>query len=254
MNQVSALLDRIRIVLCGTTHPGNIGAAARAMKTMGLRRLVLVDPQAFPAAEATARASGADELLTTAQVVSTVDQALAGVHYTLGTSARLRHIPLPVLAPRDAAATVAERPDDTQVAILFGRERTGLTNDEINHCQALLHIPTDDSFSSLNLGAAVQLVCYELRLAWLAGQDRPQVPADDARLPADGVRMAGFFAHLEQALLDIRFLTPGQSDAMLQRLRRLFHRAEPDDTEINILRGILSRAQQAARGSHDREG
>ncbi|MEM9305560.1 MAG: RNA methyltransferase [Pseudomonadota bacterium] len=241
------MLDRVRIVLCETTHPGNIGAAARAMLTMGLTRLTLVAPRHFPDPEATARASGADRILEDAQVVPTLRDALDGAHYAVGTAARTRSIPMPQFTPRDGIERVAAEAGRGDVAIVFGTERSGLSNDEADACQALITIPTDPDFSSLNLGSAVQLICYELRMA-LA--DTALEPAAPVPLP-DLRALESFFDHLEEALFDIRFLVPGQSSTMMTRLRRLVHRATPTLTELDILRGILSRAQLSARGRPD---
>ncbi len=245
------MLDRIRFVLIGTSHPGNIGAAARAMKTMGLARLTLVAPEAFPHADATARASGADDVLANADVVGTLSEALAGIPYAVGTSARLRAIPLPHYGPRELAERIAapdEHPEVSgEVAIVFGRERIGLTNDEIDTCQGLLQIDSEPSFSSLNLGAAVQIVAYELRCAAMAGAAAVPAETSDMEERPDMPALESFFEHLERALYAIRFLTPGQAETMLKRLRRLVHRAAPSRTELNILRGILSRTEQTAR-------
>ena len=238
------MLDRIRIVLCETSHPGNIGAVARAMKTMGLGRLVLVNPKDYPSAEATARASGADDVLAAAEVVSDLEDALTGVGYAVGTSARLRRIPMPQLDPRESAERVMTEAASQDVAVLFGRERSGLSNAEIDRCHALVNIPANPDYQSLNLGAAAQVICYELRMAMLAGTSATK--PDNGHEPATGEHLESFFGHLETALLDIGFLDPKQSESMLRRLRRLFQRARPDDTEVHILRGILSRAQAAA--------
>lgn len=240
------MLDQIRIVLCETTHPGNIGAAARAMKTMGLEHLVLVAPKDYPSAEATARASGADDLLARARVVGRLEEALTGVGFAVGTSARLRRIPMPQLAPREAARRAVAEAAAQPVAVLFGRERSGLTNDEIDRCHALVNIPANPDYGSLNLGAAVQVLSYELRLAALAG-DGSGTEQGSRHRPATAEQLERFFEHLKETLLEIGFLDPRQSESMQRRLRRLFQRARPDDTEIHILRGILSRAQQAVR-------
>ncbi|MDX1571655.1 MAG: RNA methyltransferase [Xanthomonadales bacterium] len=241
------MLERIRIVLCETSHPGNIGAVARAMKTMGLGRLVLVNPKDYPSADATARASGADDVLATAEVVSNLDAALAGVSYAVGTSARLRRIPMPQLDPRESARQLVAEAATQEVAVLFGRERSGLSNAEIDRCHALVNIPANPDYQSLNLGAAAQVICYELRMAMLAATATSGTEEAVAHQPATGEHLESFFGHLEAALLEIGFLDPKQSQSMLRRLRRLFQRARPDDTEIHILRGILSRAQAAAR-------
>jgi TrmH family RNA methyltransferase len=240
---VADALDRLRIVLIGTTHPGNIGATARAMKVMGLGRLHLVRPKAFPHADATARASGADDVLQRAQVHERLDSALEGCSLVLGTSARLRSLSMPQLDLRKAAEVALEEPHEQHVAVLFGRERHGLTNAQIQRCHHLVHIETNPDYGSLNIAQAVQLVAYELRMAAL---DLPGVelpPTDWA--PVDAGQMERFYEHLEQVLLDIGFLNPRQPRKLMMRLRRLYNRARPDQNEINILRGILSATQRA---------
>jgi tRNA (cytidine32/uridine32-2'-O)-methyltransferase len=241
------MMDNVRIVLVNTTHPGNIGAAARAMKTMGLRRLYLVNPAQFPSAEATARASGADDLLAEATVCRSVTEAIAGCTLVMGTSARQRSLAWPELSVTDAAARAAREPEGHQVALLFGRERYGLTNDELKTCHYLVYIPTHEAYASLNLAQAVQVAAYELsRHADLTRESPEHHPA-----PAD--RMEGFDDHREDTLRELGFLDE-QSDRLMLRLRRWFNRARPDDDEINILRGILSDTQKAVRGKLEGSG
>ena len=169
------MLQNIRVVLVNTSHPGNIGGVARAMKNMGLTRLVLVEPRVFPHHEADARASGANDLLENAQVVATLEDALVGCNLVLGTSARDRRIPWPLLDPRECGQKVVEEAGQgAEIALVFGREDSGLTNDELQRCHFHVHIPSDPEFSSLNLGAAVQVLSYEIRMAWLAA---PEVAA-----------------------------------------------------------------------------
>jgi tRNA (cytidine32/uridine32-2'-O)-methyltransferase len=236
-------LAGIRIVLINTTHPGNIGAAARAMKVMGLASLHLVTPKVFPNAEATAMASGADDLLQTARVHESLDSALAGCSLVLGTSARLRSLPMPMLDVRRASEQALGESVSREVAILFGRERYGLTNEEMQRCQFLVNIPSNPAYSSLNLAQAVQIIGYELRVAATGGAGLFVPPSDWE--PVDDSQMEGLFQHLEQTLLDIRFLNPKQPRRLMMRLRRLFNRARPDQNEINILRGILKASQEA---------
>lgn len=231
-------------MLINTTHPGNIGATARAMKVMGLSQLHLVTPKAFPHADATARASGADDLLHQARVHQSLEDALAGCSLVLGTSARLRSLPMPQMDVRRAAESALREPGSGDVAILFGREAYGLTNEEMQRCQFLVHIRTDPEFGSLNIAQAVQVVSYELRMAALGGAGEALPPADWE--PVDVRQMELFYEHLEQALLDIRFLNPDQPKRLMMRLRRLFNRARPDQNEMNILRGILAAAQRSA--------
>jgi tRNA (cytidine32/uridine32-2'-O)-methyltransferase len=234
------MLNNIRIVLVETSHPGNIGAAARAMKNMRLSQLDLVAPQHYPSAEATSRASGADDLLAQARVHSHLDQALEGCRLVVGTSARPRTVSWPVLAPHEAAQRLVEEAGQGDVALLFGREKSGLSNSELDRCNYLVHIPTNPEYSSLNLGAAVQVLSYELQLAALGGRLPTQ---EEPRDLATAEMMQGFHEHLTQALGDVGFTDPEQSEKLLRRLRRLFHRASPDKDEINILRGILSAMQ-----------
>ena len=238
-----ASLRRVRVVLINTTHPGNIGATARAMKVMGLDNLHLVTPKMFPNADATAMASGADDLLQHAVVHDSLESAIEGCGMVLGTSARLRSLPMPQMDARAAAVQAIAETQLHDVALLFGRERYGLTNEEMQCCNALVHIPSNPEYSSLNIAQAVQVLTYELRMAAIGGGGAVELPDWQ---PVDGAQMERFFVHLEQALLDIRFLNPAQPRRLMMRLRRLFNRARPDQNEINILRGILTAAQAAA--------
>jgi TrmH family RNA methyltransferase len=251
---VAARLARIRIVLINTTHPGNIGAAARAMKVMGLDSLHLVTPKVYPHADATARASGADDLLQTARVHDSLDAALRGCALVLGTSARLRSLPMPMLDARRAAGQALVEANceggGHDVAILFGRERYGLTNEEMKRCQFLVNIPSNPEYSSLNIGQAVQILAYELRISAQGFADISVDPPDWT--PVDDEQMERLFEHLERTLLDIRFLNPRQPKRLMARLRRLFNRARPDQNEINILRGIFKATQDAAAGDPNR--
>ena len=231
--------SNVRIVMVQTTHPGNIGAAARAMKNMGLDQLVLVRPGDFPSEEASARASGADDILRHAVVVDSLAEALADCRVVIGASARLRTVAWPQLSPREAAALAQAELHVSPVAVVFGRESSGLSNEELDLCTHLVHIPTNPDFSSLNVAMAVQVLSYELMLARGAAQP----PVDTPKPVASNAQMEGFFAHLEQALDDIGFADERRSQKLMRRLRRLFHRAAPDEDEVNILRGILSAAQ-----------
>ncbi|MDX1654740.1 MAG: tRNA (cytosine(32)/uridine(32)-2'-O)-methyltransferase TrmJ [Candidatus Competibacteraceae bacterium] len=233
--------DHIRVVLVETSHPGNIGAAARAMKTMGLSKLVLVAPKQFPSAEATAMASGADDLLGRARVVGDLDQALAGCGLVVGTTARSRTIAVPQLHPRAAMAEVLAVGRDTPVALVFGRERTGLTNPELDRCQIRVQIPANPDYSSLNLAAAVQVLAYELRMGATLLEE---THISTSRYPpASYEEQEHFYAHLERVLLAIGFLDPDNPRLLMRRLRKLFGRARLDRNEVNILRGILSLVQ-----------
>lgn len=247
--EAAGALARIRIVLINTTHPGNIGATARAMKVMGLSALHLVNPKQHPSAEASARASGAADLLHRAVVHEELEGALAGCVLVLGTSARLRSLSMPQLDVRRAAPLALAEGRSGEVAVLFGREAFGLTNEEMQRCHHLVHIDTNPEFGSLNIAQAVQVVAYELRMAALGGDGLERPPEDWE--PVDAVQMEHFYRHLEQTLLDIRFLNPEQPKRLMMRLRRLFNRARPDQNEINILRGILTAAQRHAGGDED---
>ncbi len=245
---LDARLENIRIVLINTTHPGNIGATARAMKVMGLGKLHLVSPKIYPSADATARASGADDILQNARVHESIETALAGCGLILGTSARLRSLPMPMLDAHAAARQAIAEADGHEIAILFGRERHGLTNDEMQRCNFLVNIPTNPEYGSLNISQAVQIIAYELRISAMiaaGGEVGVALPPADWQ-PVDGAQMELLFEHLEQTLLDLGFLNPDQPKKLMMRLRRLFNRARPDQNEMNILRGILRAAQDAA--------
>ena len=240
-----AMLSDIHIVLVETTHPGNIGAVARAMKAMGLGSLRLVKPRCFPSAEATARASGADDLLARARVLSSLEEALADCQLVVGTSNRQRTIDLPLLDPRQMAENLAARPLPAAVAILFGPEHSGLSNAQLDRCHWQVAIPTAKDFASLNLAAAVQVVAYELRMA-------AAVPAPSSRpshAPVSMAEMERFYHHLETVLVEIGFLDPANPKQLMRRLRRLYNRVQPDANEINILRGILTAVQRSGATS-----
>ncbi len=231
--------NRIRIVLVETSHPGNIGAAARAMKTMGLGRLLLVNPAEYPHPDATALASSAGDVLEGAQVVPDLDTALEGCVLVAGTSARRRGIGPPELMPRECAARLTAAAAERDVALVFGRERTGLTNEELDRCHLLVTIPANPEYASLNLAAAVQVLAYELLLA------RGTTPtAAESEVPlATADELERLYQHLEQAALETGFLDPENPKHLMRRLRRLFNRAQPDQNELNILRGLLTALQ-----------
>jgi tRNA/rRNA methyltransferase len=229
------MFDNIRVVLSHTTHPGNIGAAARAMKTMGLRRLYLVNPRHFPDPQADAMAAGADDVLRDAVVCGSVDDALRGVVFTVAMTARLRDISIEVKAPREAMPVLLQQAAQQPVALLFGTEMSGLTNEEMGKAQLLVNIPANPDFSSLNLAAAVQVMAYELSVA----AQNPVPGAPEIR-PALHEQVEGFFAHLEKTLFEIGFFTTQNPARLMQRLRRLYARARLETEEVNILRGILS--------------
>ncbi len=229
-----APLDRVRFVLVETSHTGNLGAVARAMKTMGLHQLHLVRPKQPPDAQAIARAAGADDLLAAARIHENLTQALAGCRLVIGSSARRRTLDWPLLEPSDCAQMLMKEAQAGEVALVFGRESTGLTNRELQSCQYLAWIPTAPDFRSLNLAAAAQVFAYEIRRA--ASQCLPPAPS---HVPAPAEQVAGLHAHLMNTLITIGFVHPQQSKTLAGRLYRFLHRARPDPTEINILRGIL---------------
>lgn len=242
-------LDNIRFVLVGTTHPGNIGAAARAMKTMGISNLHLVSPKTFPSAEATTRASGADDVLHKAVVHDSLESALSGCHYAFGMSARLRHLHVPVINPRQAVEQLEKFDDDTQIAIVFGREHSGLSNEELDRCQFLVNIPANPEYSSLNLAAAVQVVAYELRMSFKPvidfgriGEQREAITADD---------LSHLYDHFERSLTAVGFLDPENPRNLMRRIKRLFNRADLDRNELHIMHGILRAAETKARDTNE---
>lgn len=241
--------DRLRIILVGTQHPGNIGSAARAMKTMGLSRLVLVAPGRAPDAESYALAAGADDVLAAAVTCETLAEAVADCRLVLGCTARSRRIALDELEPRVAGVrAVAEATDGAEVALVFGRERTGLSNDEYELCHAAVHIPANPGYSSLNLAMAVQVLSYEVRLAALAALPAPVAAGDERREPpASHAEMESFFAQLAETLDAIDFHKGRAPESAMRKLRRLFLRARPDAREVRILRGVLADAQRMAR-------
>lgn len=243
------MFENIRIVLVETSHPGNIGAAARAMKTMGLTRLVLVRPRQYPSAECTARASGADDILAAARVCNDMNEALDGCRFVIGTSARLRSLRWEQMDPREAGGRVYAEAGSGEVAVVFGRERSGLTNEEMDLCHALLHIPTNPDYQSLNLAMAVQVVAYELRMArdealkdgdLTAGSVAAVDNGADSDDIADFSEIEGFYGHLEQTMIKIGFLDPEAPRLFMRRMRRLFGRTRLHRDEVHILRGILS--------------
>ena len=227
-----------RIVLVRPTHSGNIGAAARAMATMGMGELVLVQPHAPIDDQARALAANALDILTTASSVEQLDDAIADCKLVCGTSARARRIDWPTIAPRRCGSLVVEATQRGHVAILFGPERTGLTNAEMDRCQHLVRIPTASTYSSLNVASAVQILTYEIWMAMSGSEGK--LDADDQAEAVDQEQMHRFYDHLEQLLVAVEFLDPDNPRLLMRRLRRLFNRAQPDQNEMNILRGILT--------------
>lgn len=249
-------LARIRFVLVETSLTANQGAVARAMKTMGLEQLALVNPRRAPDAKALARAAGADDILEHAHIHDSLAVALGDCRLVIGASARCRSIAWPMLSPAEAARQLLHEAAHGPVALVLGRESSGLSNDELAHCHYLTQIPANPAFSSLNLAAAAQVFAYEIRQAWLAATladidpGAASVATQDAPEFASAEDMAGFFEHLRETLIRVGFAKPEQSHKLLRRLRRLFNRARPERTELNILRGMLKalgRGADAAR-------
>jgi TrmH family RNA methyltransferase len=240
------LLASIRIVLTRTSHPGNIGAAARAMKTMGLSQLILVEPAVFPNSQADAMAAGSTDLLAQAKVCATLAEALADTTLALGVSARRRDIVSEVLTPPEASLRLLTEAQAGPVALVFGNETSGLSNEELSLCQGLVTIPANPEYSSLNLAAAVQVLSYEIRQAWLGHASWPQPEIDTAT----GDEVEKFYGHLETALAELDFLNPGSPGKLMLKLRRLFARTRLAKEEVNILRGILTAAQEAQQAAN----
>ena len=236
------IFDNIRVILSHTTHPGNIGAAARAMKTMGLRNLYLINPRYFPDEQATAMAAGADDVLQNAVVCRSISEAMQGVVFSVAMTARLRDISIEVKTPREAMPELLQHAAQHPVALLFGTEMSGLTNEEMGKAQVLVNIPATPEFSSLNLAAAVQVMAYELSVA--ASHLLPQTAGFASNVtkahPAPHEQLEGLYAHLEKTLFEIGFFTTQNPARLMQRLRRLYARARLEEEEVNMLRGILS--------------
>lgn len=237
-----AILDRVRIVLLETTHPGNIGGVARAMKTMGLSRLYLVAPRSFPSAEATTRATGAVDVLDRAVVCDGLDTALADCALVVGATARPRKVAWSTLEPRECGHQLAAAATENDVALVCGRERSGLSNDEVERCHHLVTIPTNPDFGSLNLAAAVQVLAYEIAMA-----ARGPVSAAHREPPAAAEDLRQFYAHLQAVLEEIEFTRAPRTRSVMRKLARLFNRAEPLANEVAMLRGILTAVETAVR-------
>lgn len=237
------MLDQIRIVLSHTSHPGNIGSVARAMKTMGLGQLYLVNPVSFPHQKADELASNAIDVLQNAVVCSTLEEAVGDCHLVVGTSTRVRSIPWPLSSPREMAEKIASGPGEAKIAIIFGRENSGMTNDELQRCHQHINIPANPVYSSLNLAAAVQIIAYECRIASLNEVVREEW--DNRYATAD--EMENLFNHLQAVLVEVNFLKESTPRKLMTRLRRLFLRAKPDEMEVSILRGVLTAIQQSKK-------
>ena len=232
--------ENIRFVLMGTTHSGNIGAAARAMKTMGITDLALVKPEDFPSAQATSRASGADDLLFNADVCQTVDQAIKDSKLVIGTTARKRHLDIPVIDAREAASMLVKESQSHQVSLIFGKERYGMTNEEVERCHYLVRLPTVESFSSLNLASAVQVLSYECRMAAMQNTHKPEaLELDDGRVNAEV--MEGFYQHYFNVMEKALYLRKEGHESLKTKIRLLYNRSRLKRHEIDILRGFLSK-------------
>ena len=254
------MFDQVKIILINTTHPGNIGAVARAMKNMGFKHLCLVSPKIFPSEEANARAAGAEDILATAQVVATIDEGLADCHWALGLSARTRKIALPMLMVRSAAEKVANRLLETpalKVAWVFGREQSGLLNAELAKCHYQINIPANPDYSSLNLAQAVQIVSYELKMAILNLKVPIIIENDSNCLESEGTskeesgdslatiaEVESFYKHLQETLVHIHFLDLKSPGYLMRHLRRLYAKSQLTKTELNILHGILTATEK----------
>ncbi|MGC1182595.1 tRNA (cytosine(32)/uridine(32)-2'-O)-methyltransferase TrmJ [Legionella sp.] len=241
----------IRIILVATSHPGNIGSAARAMKTMGLSSLYLVNPKSFPDYKAKEMAAGADDLLESAMVTETLDEALLGCQLILATSARPRGLFLPGLVPAASAELISKQMESTQIAIVFGRERTGLTNEELLKCHYHIHIPSNPEYSSLNLAQAVQIVAYELRMKLLTPKAEVALRREEY---ATAEEIEQFFEHLKLVFIEIKFLREANPRRLMQRVRRLFNRVNLEKMEVSILRGMLSQVQKSLEWARKRGG
>lgn len=236
------MLTNIKIILVETSHSGNIGGVARAMKNMSFSQLRLVKPKNFPSADATARASGADDVLANAEIYDELTAAISDCQLVIGCSARPRTISWPELTAREAAQKCVVESQENNIALVFGRENSGLKNHELDLCQYLLRIPCNSVYSSLNLAAAVQVVCYELFVA--KGEKHEHTVGDKDKRPlATAEQMELFYQHLQQTLADIGFLHPDKSRSMMRRLRRIYNRTQLDNKEVDILRGILRFSQ-----------
>lgn len=238
------ILQHIRMVMVNTTHPGNIGAAARAMKNMGLSRLYLVEPKEFPAEKAVWRAAGALDVLEKTVVVSTLEEAIADCGLVIGTSARGRRIPWPMLTPRECGERAITEAGQHEVAVVFGREDRGLTNEELQKCNFHVTIPSNPEYGVLNVAAALQVICYEIRMSWIEAVEGKAPHFDEWDVPpASQQQMEHYFRHLEETLAQLDFLDPDNPRQTITRIRRLYNRLRLDEMELAILRGMLTSMQ-----------
>ncbi len=240
-------LDPIRIIMLRTWHPGNIGSALRAMKTMGRTRLILVNPQQWPHEDAETMAAGAADMIDQVQVVGSLEEAIAGCRLVIGTSARNRSFSWPMLNSRGCGEKLVQEAQSGDVALVFGQETSGMTNEELQQCHFHVSIDANPDYPVLNVASAVQILCHEIYQAELAGS-QVLTPEDSDVVYPDVQQMAQFYQQLELALNDINFIIPQHPGKIMTKLHRLFNRARPEQEELNILRGILSRIRQNAKG------
>ncbi|AMG59462.1 tRNA (cytosine(32)/uridine(32)-2'-O)-methyltransferase TrmJ [Pantoea vagans] len=235
------MLQNIRIVLVETSHTGNMGSVARAMKTMGLTNLYLVNPLVKPDSQAISLAAGASDVIGDAKIVDSLDEAIAGCSLVVGTSARSRSLPWPMLDARECGVKSVEEGQQAPVALVFGRERVGLTNEELQKCHYHVAIQANPQYSSLNLAMAVQIIAYEVRMAWLQSQEQASSPPKFEESPYPLVDdLERFYQHMEQMMLNSGFIREANPGQVMSKLRRLYTRARPERDELNILRGMLS--------------
>ena len=245
---MKSIFDKLSIVLVGTTHPGNIGAVARAMKTMSQKNLRLVNPLHFPSAEASARAAGADDILAKCKQFSTLEEAIKDCDLVIGTSARIRGIPWPMILPHECAKKIFEE-NNSSVAIVFGRESSGLSNNELQLCNMVLKIPTNSEFNSLNLAAAVQIICYEIYL--VASDINADEYKKDNLAFISQEKMEKFYTHLEECFIQVGFHDISNPKKLMHRIRRLFNRTQLYESEWKILRGFISKIQEKTKNDHN---
>ncbi|WP_130831037.1 tRNA (cytosine(32)/uridine(32)-2'-O)-methyltransferase TrmJ [[Erwinia] mediterraneensis] len=235
------MLQNIRIVLVETSHTGNMGSVARAMKTMGLSHLCLVNPLVKPDSQAISLAAGASDVIGNARIVDSLDEAISGCSLVVGTSARSRSLPWPMLDARECGVKSVEEGQQAPVALVFGRERVGLTNEELQKCHYHVAIPANPEYSSLNLAMAVQIIAYEVRMAWLQAQEQQQEKPQYEESPYPLVDdLERFYQHMEQMMLSSGFIREANPGQVMSKLRRLYTRARPERDELNILRGMLA--------------
>jgi len=234
------MLDQFKIVLSHTTHPGNIGAAARAMKVMGLSRLGLVNPAKYPSAEATERASKAADILASATIYTNIHDAIADSRLIVGASVRTRSLPSRLVTPRELVSVIEENPQNSPVAILFGTENSGLTNDELHLCHYQVYIPTNPDYSSLNLASAVQLISYEMRLAFSEMQQLPEERVTANEQVISRAQLDGLLKHFEKVMTNTGYLNPDHRKQIDNRMSRLLSKATITESENRVLRGFLS--------------